>query len=176
MGTEYIMLVVFVLHQLLGGDLKRGLGRCKIKEAGIFSWKEISCLSNMCTKYINNHKLSIHINFIGTGTRTHTHTHTFAQGCRVCPASARVLRVPALFLPVPLLVPAQSGHPITSAEASLCIDLQIICSFTITPHHHHHHHYPYFCQHFHSVILQNSEECHVVNVNYLPAYTPYCYI
>ena len=80
MGTEYIMLVVFVLHQLLGGDLKRGLGRCKIKEAGIFSWKEISCLSNMCTKYINNHKLSIHINFIGTGRHIHTHIRTGLQG------------------------------------------------------------------------------------------------
>ncbi len=82
MGTEYIKVVVFVLYQLWEEMLKRGQGRCKIKEAGIFSWKEISCLSNMCTKYINNHKFSIHMNFTGTGT------HTYTEGYRVCPASA----------------------------------------------------------------------------------------
>lgn len=70
----------------------------------------------------------------------------------MCPASARALSVPALFLLVPLLVPAQSGHPITSGRGSLCIDLQIICGFTVTPHNHHH--YPSFFLCSHSVILQ----------------------
>lgn len=88
----------------------------------------------MCTKYINNHKLCIHINFIGTGRDVHAHAHAHAhthRGLQGVPSvSESTLCVPALLLPVPLLVLAQSGHPIATSGAILCTDLQIICSFT----------------------------------------------
>lgn len=87
-------------------------------------------------KYINNQKHTIPMNFKGTQAHAHTHRRAHKQGYkqdyRVCPISTRELRMPALFLLVPSLVPAQSSHPITAVRARLCIDLQIICSFTIT--------------------------------------------